>query len=373
MNLVSIIIPTLNEEDNIEQIIRSVLDVLVNNAINGEILIIDDDSRDRTGAIVHDLRKDIPSLRLVVRKTDHGLSQSVVEGFSVATGDYLLVMDADFSHPPALIPDLLRRLSEGRDIVIGSRYLPGGEIGEWPLRRRLISRGAIFLALLMFPSISDPVSGFFAIRKSVITGAHLRPRGYKILLEVLGKGNWQTVDEVPYRFENREAGQSKLNISIIIDFVCQITDIGFHSLRDHQSRAWLEIARVIKYVLVGLSGVVLNTLLLFGLTEYANQFYLVAGAISFEITILSNFLLNDIWTFSDLKGNTRYPWYSRLGWYHVVSFVGIVMYLSSLYGFTTLFGLHYLVSNMIGVVVAFIWNFSINRLLTWKTRYQGLF
>lgn len=373
MNLVSIIIPTLNEEDNIEQIIRGIHQVLVSNAISGEILIIDDDSRDRTGAIVQDLRKEIPSLRLIVRKADHGLSQSVVEGFSLAEGEYLLVMDADFSHPPALIPDLLRCLTGGKDVVIGSRYLPGGEIGEWPLRRRLISRGAIFLALLMFPSISDPVSGFFAIRKSVITGARLRPRGYKILLEILGKGNWLAVDEIPYRFENREAGQSKLKISIIIDFIRQISDIGIHSLHDHRSRAWPEIARVIKYVLVGLSGVVLNTLLLFGLTEFANLFYLVAGAISFEITILSNFLLNDIWTFSDLKGDTRYPWYSRLGWYHVVSFIGIVLYLSALYGFTALMGLHYLVSNMIGVVIAFVWNFSINRLLTWKTRHQGLF
>ena len=116
-------------------------------------------------------------------------------------------------------------IRKGNDIVIGSRYMEGGGIKKWPLKRRIISIGATFLGRLLFPDITDPVSGFFAVRKEVVDKAPLKPRGYKILLEVLGKGTWEKDKEIPFEFIDREIGSSKLKIKTIIEYAQQVADI----------------------------------------------------------------------------------------------------------------------------------------------------
>ncbi len=189
----TVIIPTFNEGENIGPIIRAVEVVLSGNGIRGEILVVDDSSRDGTIPAVRTLEAVFPNVRLAVRSSDPGLSQSVVEGFSLARAPVILVMDADFSHPPDLIPLFLGEIRGGADVVIGSRYMKDGGIEDWPLKRRVISSGATLLGRVLFPEITDPVSGFFAVKKEVVAGAPLRPRGYKILMEVLGKGSWKTV------------------------------------------------------------------------------------------------------------------------------------------------------------------------------------
>ena len=164
----------------------------------------------------------------LVRFKDHGLSQSVVDGFTQAFSDIYVVIDADLSHPPSLIPVMYKEIMAGNDIVIGSRYTEGGGIKKWPLKRRIISLGATFLGRLLFPNITDPVSGYFAVKKSVVERAPLKPRDDKILLEILGKGNWKKTKEIPFEFVDREVGSSKLKINTIIDYSWQVIDIvGF--------------------------------------------------------------------------------------------------------------------------------------------------
>ena len=255
---ITVIIPTFKEEANIRNIVAEVDAVLKKNSIRGEILVVDDNSPDRTIEIVNGLKSAIPGLNLIVRKEDHGLSQSVVEGFRSANSDIFLVMDADLSHPPTLIPEMLAEIRAGNDLVIGSRYMEGGGIKKWPLNRRVISIGATFLGRLLFPDVSDPVSGFFALRKSVVAGAPLKPRGYKILLEVMGKGTWQKDKEIPFEFVDREIGTSKLKLRTIVEYAQQVIDIAIFSWGHHESAAWQEGKKIIKFGLVGLSGIVVN-------------------------------------------------------------------------------------------------------------------
>ncbi len=243
----TVIIPTFNEESNIERIISEVDKVFLQSGIRGEILIVDDNSPDTTIAIVNSLKKSKANLNLLVRLADHGLSQSVADGFAHALSEIFIIIDADLSHPPALIPMMYNEIKAGQDIVIGSRYMKGGGIKAWPFKRRIISLGGTFLGRTLFPRISDPVSGFFAVRKSVVAEAPLKPRGYKILLEVLGKGSWEKCREIPFEFVDREIGSSKLKFTTILEYVRQVLDIARFSFSLSQSAALREWKKVFMF------------------------------------------------------------------------------------------------------------------------------
>lgn len=226
MNSLSIIIPTYNEEENIGKIIFTLQKILENNSIPYEILVMDDNSTDKTQIIVQDISSDAPNIHLIIRLKDRGLSQSVVEGFSHAHNKIIIVMDADFSHPPPAVIELYGALTQGYDLAIGSRYICGGVIENWPIERKILSFGATFLARLLFPDIHDPVSGFFGFHRTILDETRLKPRGYKILLEVLGKSNWSSIIEVPIKFVEREGGSSKLNLKVIFQYIIQFADIS---------------------------------------------------------------------------------------------------------------------------------------------------
>ena len=335
------------------------------NALNGEILVVDDNSPDATIAIVHEMKKAKPNLNLLVRTDDHGLSQSVAEGFTHASSEIFVVIDADFSHPPALIPAMYNEIRAGNDIVIGSRYMEGGGIKKWPLKRRIISVGATFLGRLLFPDITDPVSGFFAVRKAVLANAPLKPRGYKILLEVLGKGTWEKDKEIPFEFVDREIGSSKLKIKTIVEYAEQVVDITLYSFGHHTTAAWREWKRVFKFGIVGLSGIVVNLGILFSLVEFSHLDKILSSFIAIEFTILNNFIWNDLWTFDSVE-NRQVPnrWY-RLVAFNLVSPGGVVINLGIFFILNSWFAVYYLVAQLAGILIAFAWNFLINRRLTW--------
>ena len=289
----TVIIPTFNEEANIRNIVMSVEAVFHENSLNGQILIVDDNSSDNTISFVHELKRTRSNVDILVREQDHGLSQSVADGFSHASSDVIIVIDADFSHPPVLIPRMYDEIRKGNDIVIGSRYMEGGGIRKWPLKRRVISIGATFLGRFLFPDITDPVSGFFAIRKMVVDKAPLKPRGYKILLEVLGKGTWEKDKEIPFEFVDREAGSSKLKIKTIIEYAQQVADITFYSFANHGSAAWREWRRVFKFGIVGISGIMVNLGILYLMVEFFAMNKDLASPIAIEFSILNNFIWND--------------------------------------------------------------------------------
>jgi len=360
----SVIIPTFNEEENILTIIAEVDAVLRKNNINGEILVVDDNSRDRTIALVRELHTKKENVNILVRMEDHGLSQSVADGFSHASSDIFVVIDADLSHPPALIPQMYNEIRAGNDVVIGSRYMEGGGIRKWPLKRRLISIGATFLGRLLFPDITDPVSGFFAIRKEVIAHAPLKPKGYKILLEVLGKGTWENDKEIPFEFVDREVGSSKLKVKTITEYAGQVVDITLYSFFHHESAAWREWKKIFKFGIVGISGIVVNLailklLLMAGISGYISLFFAIA------FSILNNFIWNDFWTFrSSPKRHSTSLWH-RLWLFYTVSAGGAIINYGIAMALTSLAGMNIFLSDGIGILVGFGWNFLVNRRFTW--------
>lgn len=199
----SLIIPTFNERGNVEPLLGEIRTALVGLA--WDVLFVDD-STDGTDALIARLATADPRIRLVHRTENReGLAGAVVEGLPLANGTYICVLDADLQHPPARIPALLAEArARNADIVIASRYVPGGSMGglDSPFRR-LVSRGLAILSRAAFPrrlmGISDPLTGFFLVRQSVLRGVVLRPIGYKILLEILVRCRWRRVAEVAYQ------------------------------------------------------------------------------------------------------------------------------------------------------------------------------
>ena len=172
---ISLIIPTYNERDNIVPLVERISRAL--NSNNYKILFIDDNSRDGTAEVATALSQKYP-VEVIVRKDKRGLASAVVDGLKHVDGDIVLVMDADLQHPPEIIPELLKKINDGADMVIGSRYVKGGGCRGWSLTRRIISKGAIALAHVLLSqtrNIKDPMSGFFMFDKRAITGAALKP------------------------------------------------------------------------------------------------------------------------------------------------------------------------------------------------------
>jgi len=353
----SIIIPTFNEEENIQDTIQKISHTLRLTTIPFEILVVDDNSTDKTQQIVIDLIARRYPVVLVTRAKDPGLSQSVMEGINKAGGSVVVVTDADLSHDITLIPTMYKEIkTNNTDIVIGSRYMPGGGIEDWPLKRHLISFGATTLSRVLFPQTTDPVSGFFAIKRDLVFHTvSIRPRGYKILLEFLGKCHWHTFKEMSYTFQNRKHGNSKLKSSTILDFVKQLVAISLYP-----GRAQDEIHKIICFGTVGITGIAVNMITLAILKDYLPL--LGASFLAIELSIISNFILNDGWTF---KENNTGTWLRRMFSYNGVAVGGMIINMVTL-AILTLFGVWYILANLLGIVLGFAWNFLGNRKLTWK-------
>lgn len=216
---ISIVVPTYNESENIENLLRAVSKTL--KGYDYEIIVVDDNSPDGTDRIVERIITEDNRIRLLVRAGKLGLGSAILDGFSMAKGNYFLMIDADLSHRPEDIKRLIDS-REGADIVIGSRYIKGGKILGWPVKRKLISKVAIVLVKFMFNlSVKDPVSGFALYKKETFErlDGNLRPIGYKLLLEVLAKSPDMIVDEIPITFINRKTGRSKLSLDEILKFI----------------------------------------------------------------------------------------------------------------------------------------------------------
>jgi dolichol-phosphate mannosyltransferase len=222
--MLSIIVPTYNERDNIALLVRR-----LEAALEGEheIIVVDDSSPDGTAALVRELSGKFPALRLVSRSSKAGLTGAIVAGAAAAKGEMLLVMDADLSHPPEKAAELWHALGDA-DIAVGSRMAAGGGVESWPLHRRLISKSAEMMARLTLGiSCSDPLSGFFAVRRDVFLRTRFRTKGYKLLLNILADNRKARLAEVPYVFRDRHAGKTKLGAGEIFRFIADLFRIRF--------------------------------------------------------------------------------------------------------------------------------------------------
>lgn len=241
--MISLVLPTYNEAANITALIENIDGVL--QATPHEIIVVDDNSPDGTWKVAESLSRKYPALRVLRRIGRKGLSSAVVEGFDMARGDILAVMDADGQHDAMLLHTMIASIKAGADLAIGSRYVPGGSVGEWVRDRRIISSaGTLVAASLSVVRVSDPLGGFFALRSDVyrtIRG-RLRPTGFKILLEILANLPRTTrVAEIPLVFRMRLHGQSKLSLRIHCEFLCQAIRLASRRLFSALSSACLPL------------------------------------------------------------------------------------------------------------------------------------
>jgi len=224
----SLVAPTYNERDRLPDLVRAIFDAYHAGGVEGDLVIVDDNSPDGTGAVADQLAARYP-IRVVHRAGKLGLGTAVIEGFNASDAAIVGVIDADLSHPPQLVPRMLKAmLDERADVVIGSRYIPGGGTGDWELSRRLMSRFACLLARGLTP-VRDVTSGFFLIRRDLARGVTISAGGFKICLELLIRTAPTLVIEVPYVFQARTAGQSKMNMKEALGYVRQLRDL--HAFR----------------------------------------------------------------------------------------------------------------------------------------------
>lgn len=228
----SLVAPTYNERDRLPDLVKAVFDAYQAGGVEGDLIIVDDNSPDGTGRVADDLATRFP-IKVIHRAGKLGLGTAVVEGFNASDAELVGVIDADLSHPPALVPRMVAAMREsGADIVIGSRYIPGGGTGDWPFSRRVMSRFACLLAIGLTP-VRDVTSGFFLIRRDLAKGVTISAGGFKICLELLIRSAPRLVVEVPYVFQTRTAGESKMNFKEALGYLAQLKDLRAYR-REHR-------------------------------------------------------------------------------------------------------------------------------------------
>jgi len=227
---ITLVIPTFNEAGNIPILVAKIFEIFKDNSLDGYVLVVDDDSPDQTWKVAEDLRDTYPRLQVLRRQDKRGLSSAVIDGFAMADTDIIGVIDADLSHPPEKIPELVTTIINGEaDFTLGSRYIDHGGIENWPLKRQISSKIAT-LAVMGLTSVKDPMSGYFFLRRDLIKNVELSPKGFKIGLEILVRSKCKKVKEVPIVFRDREYGESKLSSNVIVDYLIHVSKLYMNKI-----------------------------------------------------------------------------------------------------------------------------------------------
>jgi dolichol-phosphate mannosyltransferase len=403
---VSIIIPTYNESENILKLIDAIKANLPDNIVT-EIIIVDDNSPDGTGIIVENYIRTLESstsldglqlntplkfvrnnvndaksttfqIKIIHRKNKYGLIPAILNGIALSAGKYVLIMDADFSHPPETIPILIHELIIDPDsIVVASRYVLGSSIRGWPYKRRLLSTSAVKIAQhsLRVQNINDPISGFFAISRNAIENVNIDSAGYKILLEILVKVKGMKVKEIPYTFVNRKFGTSKLDITVVLDYIRSVWRLYRYGQKTRNKRKTETekrnsvrfLSKVGRFYTVGASGLALNFLISYILSNtIANMWYIHATIIGIACSVTTNFIFNKIWTFEDKKFPIRSTMH-QYGLFVLISTFGAALQLGLLYLFVQS-GIQFGLSLIFAVALASANNFLLNKKLTFHEK-----
>lgn len=363
--MLSLVLPTYNESENLPVLIPKLKEVL-NDHVPHEIIIVDDDSPDETWRVAHQISETADDVHVIRRIGRRGLSSAVVEGFLSAKGDVLAVMDADGQHDLTLLPKIYEAVKSGSNVAIGSRYTDGGSVGDFDERRYALSRIATKMAIgLCKVKVKDPMSGFFALDRKTFEDAlpRLNPKGFKILLDFLvhvRKGT--TATEIPFTFGARMHGESKLSRRVQIEFLEYLYDVTFGK--------YIPLTFV-KYCIVGTLGVLVHL----GSYELYSSIFREAGELSLsgfslsvilaiETAIIFNFLLNNIWTFAHIKLRGVAAFFGFLKFNAACGVGALANYATAAFLFSLMWNEH--LSVVIGAFVGVFWNYTINRLMTWK-------
>jgi len=360
MSELSIIVPTFNERGNLLPLLRLLEAAL--KSIDYEVVIVDDDSPDSTAAMGRSIAQSNPRVRVLQRIGRRGLASAAVEGMLATSSPYLLVMDADLQHDEKIIPAMLAKLkSENLDIVVGSRNVSGGGMGEFASDRVALSNMGRRLsdAICKIP-VSDPMSGFFVLTREYFHHVvhNLSNIGFKILVDLLASARRPVrFGEVPYTFRSREHGESKLDILVGIEYL--------QLLLDKVTRGIVPVSYLL-FGMVGSIGVACNLVLAILLVRFSSVSFKEAQLIGALITIAINFLLNNQVTFrfARLRGIRMVQ---GLALFYLSCSVGLLAQVALAYSLQTA-GVHWLLATLMGVLIGSVWNYSMAFLLVWHVK-----
>lgn len=374
----SVIIPTYNEGKNIAALIR-ILTTMLDQVLldNYELIVVDDNSPDYTWKIAKNLTSEYPQLRVMRRQSERGLSTAVIRGWQAARGQILGVIDGDLQHPPEILLNLLTSIEQGADLAVASRHVGEGGVSNWSFARRFLSRGAQVLGLVLLPNVigrvSDPMSGYFLVRRQTIISKRLNPLGYKILIEVLGRGNIDKIAEVGYVFRERQEGNSKVTGKQYVEYLHHLLRLRLSQGRVGRLKRSLKIpiGQLIQFCLVGLSGVFVDMTLFYLLSDSSALGLGLTRSkiIAAEVAIINNFFWNDRWTFGDIAARQR-GWKRRLKRFlkfNMICLAGLILNVLILNFLFNVLGINRYLANFIAIGMVTLWNFWLNLKLSWRT------
>ena len=352
----AVVVPCFNERDNITLLVDKLTAAL--RGLEWEVIFVDDDSPDGTANMARKLAAANRRVRCIQRVGRRGLSTAVVEGMLASSAPYLAVMDGDLQHDERLLPKMLSALKDEKlDLVVGSRYVEGGGVGQWDRKRAALSSLATRLARLVIREpLSDPMSGFFVIARPAFERAvrRLSGQGFKILLDLFASTPEQyRFRELPYTFRDRLHGESKLDSFVAWEYIMLLVDklIG-----------WLVPARLVMFAAVGATGVIVHLVTLrIAMSVFS---FATSQAIATAVAITSNFIINNVFTYRDrrLRGT---KFFTGLLSFFAVCGVGAVANVGIA---NAVFEQHYTwwVSALAGITVGLIWNYAVSSALTWR-------
>lgn len=353
-----IIIPTYNERLNIRLLLQRIEKVLA--GVTWEVIFVDDDSPDGTADEVRQIARDNIRVRCIQRIGRRGLSSACIEGMASSSALHLAVMDADMQHDESLLAQMLVRLQSGDcDLVVGSRYVTGGSVGDWSRVRKGISHAATILGRrLMRCELSDPMSGFFMLKREVFWNCarNLSGRGFKILLDLItSTPDRLRVVELPFTFRQRHAGMSKLDTSVALEYGVLLVDklIG-----------WFLPLRFILFVSVGSIGAILHVSILGFLHKVADREFIVAQAIASLSAMVLNYFFNNLVTYRDL----------RLRGIELAKGILLFILICSIGAFTNVqiaaflfeHSVPWWMAGLLGAMVGSVWNFAVSSQFVWR-------
>jgi dolichol-phosphate mannosyltransferase len=355
----SIIVPTFNERDNVRELMSRLDHCLA--GLDWEIVFVDDDSRDGTVDVLHRLSRTDPRVRLIHRIGRRGLASAVVEGILATTSPVIAVLDCDLQHDETLLPRMLERMLAAKcDVVVASRYMQSGGVGDWNEGRQFVSRVATRLAgLLLHAELTDPMSGFFMIKRSAFDQAvrHLSNQGYKILLDILlSAPGGLRVEEVPYTFRSRTHGESKLDTVAVLDYLALLIDKAIGHVIP---------LRFMMFACVGAMGLVVHLSVLASLNRGLGVAFTAANLTAALAAMTFNFFLNNTLTYRDMRLRGFWPILRGLLSFFAVCAVGTAANVGVA---AVLFEQKYTwwLAGLAGIFMGAVWNYTATSIFTWR-------
>jgi len=352
----SIVVPTFNESQNVKELLRRIEATL--GMTGWEIIFVDDDSPDGTAAVVRDISQTDARVRCLQRVGRRGLSSACIEGMMAASAPTIAVMDADLQHDEAILPKMLTEIEGGADVVVGTRYSAGGSTGDWNESRKVMSQLATTASrMILKQPVSDPMSGFFMLQRKVLesTVHYLSGLGFKILLDILATAKQPLrVTEVPYRFRDRLAGESKLDEMVVWEYAMLLADktIG----------RYIPV-RFLAFSIIGGIGIFVHMATLSVVLHGLDLSFTTAQSVATGTAMTFNFALNNVLTYRDsrLKG---VAWFKGLLSFMLACSLGAfanVGIASYLFANRT----QWIVASLAGVLVGAVWNYAVSQIYTW--------